>query len=279
MFDVLITNGNIVDGTGRSSYLSDLGIKDGKITAIGDLSTSPSENKIDATGLVVAPGFIDIHTHSDMPLLADPRAESQIRQGVTTEVIGNCGASLAPCTDESRKYILDSRDLPDLGTWYSYAELLEVMDNAKIATNVVGLVGHGALRNVVMGPKAPRPATDEEVTDMVSLLEKSMEEGAFGMSTGLEYHPGKTAGFDELAALCRAVAKVDGYYAAHSRNRDKRYFVGFGEAMDLARETGVRLQISHINPKYGRPDHAMRNTIQNKRQFIIYQSKHLCWWI
>ena len=262
MLDVLITNGNIVDGTGRSSYLSDLGIKDGKITAIGDLSASSSEKTIDAAGLVVAPGFIDIHTHSDMSLLADPRAESQIRQGVTTEVIGQCGTSLAPCTDESRKPIFGRKGSADLGTWYSYSELLEVMDNAGIATNVVGMVGHGALRNVVMGLNAPRAATDEEVADMVSLLEKSLEEGAFGMSTGLEYHPGKMAGFDELAALCRAVAQVGGYYATHTRNRDKRYFVGFGEAMDLARETTVRLQISHINTKYGRPEHAMRNTIQ-----------------
>ena len=137
MFDVLITNGNMVDGTGRSAYLSDLGLKDGKITAIGDLSASSSEKTIDATGLVVAPGFIDIHTHSDMPLLADPRAESQIRQGVTTEVIGQCGASLAPCTDESRKSIFGRMGSADLGTWYSYADLLEVMDNAGIATNVV----------------------------------------------------------------------------------------------------------------------------------------------
>ncbi|MCP4750465.1 MAG: D-aminoacylase [Proteobacteria bacterium] len=262
MYDVLIINGNIVDGTGRNSYFSDLGIKDGKIAAIGDLSSSSSEKTIDATGLVVAPGFIDIHTHSDMSLLLDPRAESQIRQGVTTEVIGQCGVSLAPRTGESRKPISGGTGHRDLGAWCSYAELLEAMDRAGIATNVVGMVGHGALRNVIMGPNEPRPATDEEVADMVSLLEKSLEEGAFGLSTGLEYHPGKMAGFDELAALCRAVARAGGYYATHSRNRDKRYFVGFGEALDLARETGVRLQISHINPKYGRPEHAMRNTIQ-----------------
>ena len=175
---------------------------------------------------------------------------------------GNCGMSLAPCTDESRKSVVRTMGFPELDKGYSYGELLEVMDKANIATNVIGLVGHGALRSVVMGLQAPQVATDEEVEEMVSLLEKSLEEGAFGMSTGLEYHPGKMAGFDELAALCRAVAQVDGFYATHSRNRDKRYFVGFGEAMDLARETGVRLQISHINPKYGRPDHAMRNTLQ-----------------
>jgi N-acyl-D-aspartate/D-glutamate deacylase len=210
----------------------------------------------------VAPGFIDIHTHSDISLMVDPRAESQIRQGVTTEVIGQCGVSLAPCTDETRKDRLKAVGAEDFGTWKTYAELLEAMDQAGIATNVVGMVGHGALRDVVMGPNAPRPATEEEVASIVRLLEQSLEEGGFGLTTGLEYHPGKMSQYDELAALCRATARVDGLYATHSRNRDLRYFVGFGEALDVARDTGVRLQISHINPKYGRPTHAMRNILQ-----------------
>lgn len=197
-----------------------------------------------------------------MTHLVDPRAESQIRQGVTTEVIGQCGYSLAPRADENRQSTSGRTGGKDKDTWYSYAEYLEVMDKAEIATNVIGIVGHGALREAVMGPNQPRLATDTEVADMVTLLEKSLEEGAFGMSTGLEYHPGKLAGYDELVALCRAVAQAGGYYCTHSRNRDIRYFVGFGEAMDLARESGVRLQISHINPKYGRPEHAMRNTMQ-----------------
>jgi N-acyl-D-aspartate/D-glutamate deacylase len=113
-----------------------------------------------------------------------------------------------------------------------------------------------------MGLNEPRPATDQEIAAMAQLLEQSLEEGAFGLTTGLEYNPGKMANYDEIAALCRVVSRVDGYYATHSRNRDSRYFVGFGEALDVSRETGVRLQISHINPKYGRPEHAMRNTIQ-----------------
>ena len=127
------------------------------------------------------------------------------------------------------------------------AELLEAMDQAHIATNVVGMVGHGALRNVVMGLNAPRPATDDEVAAMVRLLEQALEEGSFGLTTGLEYHPGKMAQYDELAALCRATAQADGLYATHSRNRDKRYFVGFGEALDVARDTGVRLlSLCHV---------------------------------
>jgi len=262
MFDLIVKNGKIVDGSGQPSYVGDIGIKDGRFKAIGKLNNLESDQVIDATGLVVTPGFIDIHTHSDMTLIADPRAESQIRQGVTTEVIGQCGFSLAPCTEETRKSMFDKLGVPDFGTWNSYAELLAVMDQANIATNVVGMVGHGALREVVMGPNAPRPATDEEVAEMVNILEKSLEEGAFGMTTGLEYHPGKMAVHDEIVSLCKAVARVNGFYATHCRNRDSRYFVGFGEALDVARDSGVRLQISHINPKYGRPEHAMRNTLQ-----------------
>ena len=262
-FDLVVRSGLIIDGTGAPGRIGDVGITDGRFVAVGDnLSAAEAAHSIDATGRVVAPGFIDIHTHSDLSHLIDPRAESQIRQGVTTEAIGQCGISLGPCTHESRASIFGAMGAKPRGDWTSYGELLQAMDEANIATNVVGLIGHGALRHTVMGPDQPRPATDDEVADMVTLLEQSLEEGAFGFTTGLEYHPGKTAAFDELAALCSAVAAVDGLYATHSRNRDTRYFVGFGEALDVARESGVRLQISHVNPKYGRPDRAMHNTLQ-----------------
>jgi N-acyl-D-aspartate/D-glutamate deacylase len=262
MFDILIKNGFIVDGSGRPGYRGDLGLAGGSVVAMGNLGEPEAEQVIDASGLVVAPGFVDLHTHSDISLLVDPRAESQIRQGVTTEVIGQCGVSLAPCTQKTRKARLMSLGLPDFGTWESYADLLAFIDQVGPTTNVVGMVGHGALRGVVMGPDAPRPATAEEIASMERLLEQSLDEGGFGLTTGLEYHPGKDARYDELAALCRVTAKANGLYATHPRNRDIRYFVGFGEALDVARDTGVRLQISHINPKYGRPEHAMRNTLR-----------------
>lgn len=261
-FDVIIRGGLVVDGSGGPSLVSDLGVSGERIEVIGDLGAASAAQEIDATGKIVAPGFIDIHTHSDFSHFADPRAESQIRQGVTTEAIGQCGSSLAPCTPEHRSALFAASGSREHGHWHTYGELLGAMDDAEIATNVVGFVGHGALRTAVMGPSAPRPADDQEVAAMVAMLEQSLDEGAFGFSTGLEYHPGKMATFDELTALCNSVAKADALYATHSRNRDKRYFVGFGEALDLARDSGVRLQISHINPKYGRPEHAMRNTLQ-----------------
>jgi len=262
-FDLVVRNGLIVDGTGAPPRSGDVGVVDGRFVVVGDdLSSAESARTIDASGRIVAPGFIDIHTHSDLSHFVDPRAESQIRQGVTTEAIGQCGISLGPCSHESRASLFTAMGARPRGNWTSYGELLEAMDDAHIATNVVGMVGHGALRHTVMGPDQPRPATDSEVADMVTLLEQSLEEGAFGFTTGLEYHPGKAATFDELAALCTTVAAVDGLYATHSRNRDTRYFVGFGEALDVARVSGARLQISHVNPKYGRPERAMRNTLQ-----------------
>ncbi len=262
-FDLVVRNGLLVDGTGGPSRTGDLGVVDGRLDVVGDdLSNADASTVIDAAGKVVAPGFIDIHTHSDLAHLIDPRAESQIRQGVTTEAIGQCGISLAPCTPEHRTALFASTGSREQGDWHTYGELLAAMDEADIATNVVGMVGHGALRTAVMGPEAPRPAHDDEVAQMVRMLSESLDDGAFGFTTGLEYHPGKTAAFDELVALCTATANADAIYATHSRNRDRRYFVGFGEALDLARESGVRLQISHINPKYGRPEHAMRNTLQ-----------------
>jgi N-acyl-D-amino-acid deacylase len=262
MFDLLVKGGQIVDGSGQPAYTGDIAVRNGKISVIGELAFVDAAQVIDAGGLIVTPGFIDVHTHSDFSPFADPRAESQIRQGVTTEVTGQCGVSLAPCTEETRSGTFAKLGYPDMGDWQRYAELLELMDNVGNATNHVGMVGHGALREMTMGLNAPRPATDDEVAGMVKLLEQALEEGAFGFTTGLEYHPGKMAAHDEIVALCRAVAKVDGCYATHSRNRDIRYLVGFGEAIDAARESGVRLQISHINPKYGRPEHAMRNTIE-----------------
>ncbi len=261
-FDTIIRGGTVIDGTGGPGRVTDVGIVDGRVALLDDLAAATAPEVVDAGGKIVAPGFIDIHTHSDLAHLIDPRAESQIRQGVTTEAIGQCGISLAPCTAESRPAVFKAMGSQERGHWHTYGELLAEMDAASIATNVVGFVGHGAVRTAVMGADQPRPADDAEVAEMVQLLEKSLEEGAFGFTTGLEYHPGKMATYDEVRALCAVTADASALYATHARNRDKRYFVGFGEALDVARDTGVRLQISHINPKHGRPDDALRNTLQ-----------------
>ena len=180
-FETIIRGGTVLDGTGTPGRLLDVGIDSGRIAILDDLGSATAAETIDATGKFVAPGFIDIHTHSDLSHFIDPRAESQIRQGVTTEAIGQCGTSLAPCTAESRPAVFAAMGSKERGHWHTYAELLAEMDAARIATNVVGFVGHGALRAAVMGVDQPRPADDTEVVEMVRLLEESLEAGGAGL--------------------------------------------------------------------------------------------------
>ncbi|MFH2132801.1 MAG: amidohydrolase family protein [bacterium] len=262
MFDIIIKNGLIADGSGQKPYPGDLAISGDRIAAIGDFSAAQSAVTIDADGLVVAPGFIDIHTHSDWTLLADPRAESHIRQGVTTAVIGQCGTSLAPVNNAAaaERFALAYHPSID-ATWQSFAEYLERLDKAKPAINVVPCVGHGTIRSLVL-KMAPRPATVDEIRQMARLVEESFEQGAFGITTGLEYPPGKDSGIDELVALCRVAARYRGFHGSHVRNRDVFYDLAFSEVIAISRESGVRLQISHINPKYGRPASAMAHTLE-----------------
>jgi N-acyl-D-aspartate/D-glutamate deacylase len=188
MFDIIIRGGRVLDGTGTPAFKADVGIKDGKIAAVDDLINA-SGRSLDATGFVVAPGFIDMHSHSDLALLANPRAESKIRQGVTTEVIGNCGESAAPLTPRVLADFKKESDLDKLQIeldWLSMGEYLAKLQKQGIALNVVPLVGHGTIRAAVMGYENRRPAT-VEMREMKTLIEQAMQEGAFGMSTGLIY--------------------------------------------------------------------------------------------
>ncbi len=262
MLDVILRNGRIADGSGQPAYPADLGIKGDRIIAIGDLSDVDAGLQIDVSGQIVAPGFIDIHTHSDAVLLADSHADSQVLQGVTTEMGGQCGFSFAPVRDREAMEKWMVGRLPGVNaTWQSFGEYLDVLKQKDLGVNFLAHVGHGALRAAVMGDEE-RPITSEELTMMDALLEESLEQGAWGMSTGLEYWPGLGAGIEELTRLCRTVARHDGIHASHVRNRDLYYDLGFGEALTLGRVAGVRTQISHIQPKYGRPDHAMAHTLE-----------------
>lgn len=262
IFDTIISGGEIIDGSNKQAFKSDAGIKDDRILAIGKLAGAEAAEIIDASGLMVAPGFIDIHTHSDSTLLADGAAESQVHQGVTLEVIGQCGLSLAPHDDyEFIKSLLtvDSADL-DI-TWQTFGEYLARLEQQELGLNVMAFVGHGTIRRAVI-KDAWRPATPKEIKEMVRLLEASLAEGASGFSTGLEYWPGKASNTEELIPLCEAASRHNVLYATHVRNRDAYYDQGFCEALALARNTGVKLQISHIQPKYGAPPHAMEHTLE-----------------
>lgn len=264
MFDLIFKGGDIHDGSGKASFKGDVAIQDGKIAHVGDpLPPGKAAQEIDVAGLVVAPGFIDLHTHSDFTLIADGRAQSQVHQGVTTEVIGQCGISCAP--------VLSHDAIRDVAPWYtekaqhkgwlSFAEYLDALDESSLGVNVLAFVGHGTIHRAVIGDEL-RAGTSDEVAQMARLVEECIEEGAAGFSSGLEYFPGSLAEPDHLVPLCEVAQKHGLLYATHVRNRDSHYNEGFEEALHTAGKSGARLQISHIQPKFGAPDHAMYHTLE-----------------
>lgn len=267
MLDLVIANGRLADGTGRPAIRADVGVLDGRIALVADLSQASSAHRIDASGLVVAPGFVDIHTHSDYTLLANPLAESSVHQGVTTEVLGNCGFSPAPLKDPTLLARLVVAHVPSVQVdWRSFGEYLERLERERLSINVAALVGHGAVRATVLEFEGRRP-TPTEMRQMESLVAESLAAGAVGISSGLEYMPGRSSASDELVALCRMVGEMDGLYATHVRNRDVRFLEGFTEALETASAAGVRLQISHITPKYGAPPDAGERTLRLLREW------------
>jgi N-acyl-D-amino-acid deacylase len=262
MFDIIIANGSVVDGTGAPAHAADVGIRDGVVAEIGALKGVAARERIDAKGQAVAPGFIDIHTHSDFTLLVDGSADSQVMQGVTMEVVGQCGTSCAPFGDEMKGdqlvgFIAAGVDV----NWRSFAEYLERLDQSNLGVNVAAMVGHGNIRRAVKGDSTAMTTADELKT-MTYVAEQCFEAGAIGFSTGLEYFPGNIAPQHEIASLCQCCAKHELLYATHVRNRDVYYDLGFTEAIATARHAGASLQISHIQPKYGAPKDAMSSTLE-----------------
>lgn len=251
MLDVLIRGGTLVDGTGGPPIPGDLGVRAGRIVALGPLADRPAARVLEAAGQIVAPGFIDIHGHSDFTILADPRACSAITQGVTTEVIGNCGHGCAPTRDpaHARANVYGAHPAVSID-WRTWEEYLGRIVAAAPAINVAPLVAHGALRLAALG-WAERPATPTELAAMERLTDEVMDAGAFGLSTGLEYVPGRHADEQELVTLCRIVAARGGLHATHVRNRDDRAVEAIDEVIRIAARAGVALQISHLIPRNG----------------------------
>jgi N-acyl-D-amino-acid deacylase len=246
MLDILIKNGVVVDGTGKPAFKADVGIAAGRMAVVAKQIEQEAVRTIEAQGLHLAPGFIDPHTHSDLTLLANPRAESKIRQGVTTEVIGNCGGSPAPllgaAVEEARAW---AKSLGLEVTWATMAEYVDRLRNQGSAVNVVALVGHNTLRGSVLGydDVQPRP---EQQAEMERLAAEAMEQGARGLSTGLFYPPGFYARTEEVIGLARVAARHGGIYASHVRSETNRLFEAVTEAIEIGREAGIRVQISHV---------------------------------
>ena len=226
--DLILRNGAILDGLGKAAIEGDLAIAGGRIVAIGPRLAARGVDEIDVRGLAVGPGFIDIHSHADSSLSDDPRAESVIRQGVTTIVAGQDGSSRAPRGDDS-----------------GHAPLPLSIDGALPAVNVASMIGLGTVRGMIVG-NADRRATADELQRMTALVERALNGGACGASSGLEYTPGAFATVDELAAVCKPLASRRLPYATHMRNEDDRLLDAIDESIAVARGAGCPLQISHL---------------------------------
>jgi N-acyl-D-amino-acid deacylase len=246
-FDILIKNGTVVDGLSDKALKADLGIIGERIQAIGDLGSTQALTIIDAMGKAVTPGFIDIHSHTDaVELLINPKGESKIRQGVTLEVGGNCGGSSFPYKKEvseeeqrfQKRYGLE-RD------WVDLAGYLARVQKTGLSFNYVTLVGQGTIRDYAMNEDRRKP-TAAELELMQKLVAEAMEQGAFGLSSGLEYTPSGFASTEEMIELCRVAAKYGGFYATHVRSEDNFVIEAVAEALNIAEKAGLPLQISHF---------------------------------
>lgn len=245
MLDLLLQGGTVIDGTGAPGRRADVGIRGDRIARLGE-GEEPAARTLDVSGRVVAPGFIDMHSHTDTLLLVNPDAESKIAQGVTTEVCGNCGFSPGPLLHETAliqaranlaRYGLEPR-------WRTLGEFMDVLDRHPLGLNFVTLVGHGNLRASAMGYDN-RPPTAPEMDRMQGLLADELEAGAFGYSSGLIYPPGCYSGTDELARLGEVLARYGAFYATHMRNESHAVVEAVEEALRVGREGGCSVQISH----------------------------------
>lgn len=246
-YDVIIKNGMILDGFGTPGMKKDLGITGDTISVLDNLGEATADLIIDATDLVVAPGFIDIHTHTDVELLVDPRGVSKVMQGVTTEVSGNCGYSPFPINESDLKE-MNERLNEKYGitvNWHDINGFLSALEESKISINYATFTGHGSLRGYVVGKNDVVP-TAEQMDKMKAVLEESIKAGSFGLSTGLEYAPGSYADTEELIELSKVVAANGGIYNTHMRNEDDTVIEAIEEALRICKEAEVSVEIAHL---------------------------------
>jgi dihydroorotase/N-acyl-D-amino-acid deacylase len=220
-FDILISGGVVIDGTGAARRRADVGIRNGRIDAIGQLTDRPAKQQVDADGLIICPGFIDLHSHADRGILEHRGAENYIRQGVTTLVCGNCGSS----PTNVKSFFAHLRD-------------------GGAGPNIALLIGHGSVRQQVIG-RLNAPPTDDQLAEMKRLVKQAMQDGAVGMSTSLRYGPGAYASTDEISELAKEIAPFDGFYATHMRDEGTQILAAIDEALEIGRRAKVPVHISH----------------------------------
>lgn len=261
-YDLVIKGCILCDGTGRDAREADIAVSGDKIAEIGKISDEDAKEIIDGRGLTACPGFIDAHDHSDMGLLVNPKAESHIRQGITTLVSGNCGSSPFPISDAEYEQTRDSlKNAYDIDLdWRDIKGFFSRIEKTGTALNYASFVGQGTVRGAVVGFQ-DKPASPEELTGMQTLVKAYTQAGALGISTGLEYAPGSYAGMDELISLCRAAASAGGLYSTHMRDEGDALMESLEETIEIARRSGAGLQISHLKCAYPRNwdkiDHAL----------------------
>lgn len=265
-FDILIKNGWVIDGTGNPMYLADVAIKGDRIVEVGHIADAGAQLIIDASGKIVCPGFIDAHSHTDMTILCNPTAQSTVRQGITTEIVGNCGESYAPLSKTSQKRTFDSaceKTISQCG----FGEFLNLISSLRTSNNLAWFVGHNSLREAagITGIKI----SPEQSRTMESLVREAMDAGALGVSTGLEFEPGRSAATDEVIDLVKIVSQYDGYYASHIRNRDAGIQIAVDEFLKIVRCCNVRGQLSHFNVRNntGAPERAWHKAVDTIEQY------------
>ena len=260
-YDLIIQNGQILDGSGEPSYVGDLAINEDTIAAIGDLSNDTADTLIYADGLAVAPGFINMLSWANVSLLHDGRSLSDISQGVTLEVMGE-GSSMGPLNDEMKQEMQEEQgDIKFDVTWTTLGEYLDHLVDKGVSTNVASFVGNGTLRQHVIGFEN-REATTEEIDQMKELLREAMEEGAVGLSSSLLYAPSGSANTEELTALAKVAAEYDGMYISHIRDEGANLLPSLEELIEIASEADIRSEIYHLKASAESNWHKMDDAIQ-----------------
>ena len=275
MYDLMINGGRVIDGSGNPWFLADVAVTKGIISAVGRVEEKARET-IDASGLIVSPGFIDAHSHGDIVLISEPEARIKIMQGITTEIVGQDGLGEAPLTDANlemwRRYLSGLNGNPDIEwDWRSLGEYLARLAAARPSVNVASLVGHGNIRLAAMGMENRKPTT-AELDKMKRLLDESLREGAIGLSTGLIYPPCVYSDTAELTELCKVTAAHRGVFVVHMRNEGDKLLDSIDEVVSVGRGSGVSVHISHFKSNgranWGKSPQALARVEEARKQGI-----------